>query len=75
MCDGSVDMINYSIDLETHRCPGNRHDGQTIDGKMFWPVETGLTTAPRAPLLIANLTSHWKTREPKRMLHCFPRNV
>jgi prepilin-type N-terminal cleavage/methylation domain-containing protein/prepilin-type processing-associated H-X9-DG protein len=32
-CDGSVNLINYSIDATTHACLANRHDGQAIDGK------------------------------------------
>ncbi len=34
-CDGSVRIMNYSINLEVHRCLGNRKDGRAIDGKMF----------------------------------------
>jgi len=35
MCDGSVNMINYSIDSTIHFYLGNRHDGMVIDGKSF----------------------------------------
>ncbi len=34
-CDGSVQMISYTINPETHRRLCNRKDGQTIDGKAW----------------------------------------
>jgi hypothetical protein len=34
-CDGSVQMMNYSIDLTTYNRLGNRADGETINGQSF----------------------------------------
>ena len=34
-CDGSVRMINYSIDADTHRYLGVRNDNQVIDATAF----------------------------------------
>ena len=35
LCDGSVRMVNFSIDPAIHILLGNRKDGQPIDGKKF----------------------------------------
>jgi prepilin-type N-terminal cleavage/methylation domain-containing protein/prepilin-type processing-associated H-X9-DG protein len=32
-CDGAVQTMSYSIDLRTHGCLCNRHDGQPVDAK------------------------------------------
>ena len=32
-CDGSVKMVNYSLDATVHLYLGNRHDGKPIDAK------------------------------------------
>ncbi|MBN1394909.1 MAG: DUF1559 domain-containing protein [Pirellulales bacterium] len=34
-CDGSVQMINYSINPETHRLMSNRKDGMAIDANAY----------------------------------------
>ncbi len=34
-CDGSVQMINYTIDPLVHSYLGDRNDGQVIDGKAY----------------------------------------
>ena len=34
-CDGSVTMINYTININVHHCLGNRKDGLTIDAKAY----------------------------------------
>jgi hypothetical protein len=35
LCDGSVRLMNYELDLETHRRLSNRKDGLTIDAQKF----------------------------------------
>ena len=32
MCDGSVQLIDYSLELEIHRLRGNREDGRPVPG-------------------------------------------
>jgi prepilin-type N-terminal cleavage/methylation domain-containing protein/prepilin-type processing-associated H-X9-DG protein len=32
-CDGSVQQVSYTIDIDTYILLGNRHDGRTIDSK------------------------------------------
>jgi prepilin-type N-terminal cleavage/methylation domain-containing protein len=34
-CDGSVQVMNYSIDFSIHRYLANRKDGKTIDAKLY----------------------------------------
>jgi prepilin-type N-terminal cleavage/methylation domain-containing protein/prepilin-type processing-associated H-X9-DG protein len=34
-CDGSVQMMSYTIDPLVHECLGNRADGKTIDAKKY----------------------------------------
>ena len=35
LCDGSVRMFNYTIDLQVYNCLCNRKDGQPIDAKKY----------------------------------------
>ncbi len=34
-CDGSVHVMNYTIDATVHLDLGSRNDGQAIDGNKF----------------------------------------
>jgi prepilin-type N-terminal cleavage/methylation domain-containing protein/prepilin-type processing-associated H-X9-DG protein len=34
-CDGSVQSINYSIDLKTYSCLGDRRDGQIVNARKY----------------------------------------
>jgi prepilin-type N-terminal cleavage/methylation domain-containing protein/prepilin-type processing-associated H-X9-DG protein len=34
-CDGSVQMMSYSLDPQIHKCLGSRADGHVIDAKSF----------------------------------------
>ena len=41
LCDGSVRMISYSIDMMTHIHLANRHDGYAIDPKKYLSGSNG----------------------------------